>query len=100
MVTIFALYGCVVFVTIENMLIQYRYSRSAMAAVIKHLFDIAFLSLRQISLHFLIDSGLYTRVIYPFLVFFFYGKKLPYVVTRDVCPSVRGNIFGTRLHYN
>ena len=45
--------------------------------------------------------------------FFLYGKKLPYVVTRDVCPSVCpsvrlsvrlsvicGNIFGTRLQYN
>ena len=42
----------------------------------------------------------------PFLVVFFrYGKKITYVVTRDVCPSVRlsvvcGNIFGTQLHYN
>ena len=36
-----------------------------------------------------------------FSSFFRYGKKLPYVVTRDVCPSVLcGNIFGTRLHYN
>ena len=40
------------------------------------------------------------------LVVFFVTKKLPYVVTRDVCPSVRpsvrpsvvcGNIFGTRF---
>ena len=44
-----------------------------------------------------------------FSSFFLYGKKLPYVVTRDVCPSVCpsvrlsvicGNIFGTRLQYN
>ena len=30
--------------------------------------------------------------IYPFRFissFFLYGKKIPYVVTRDVCPSVR-----------
>ena len=36
-----------------------------------------------------------------FSIFFRYAKKLPYVVTRDVCPSVVcGNIIGTRLHYN
>ena len=52
-----------------------------------------------------------------FLVVFLLRKKLPYVVTRDVCSSVRlsvrlsvrpsvrlsvvcGNIFGTRLHDN
>ena len=43
------------------------------------------------------------------VVFFLFEKKLPYVVTRDVCPSVRlsvcpsvvcGNFFGTRLHDN
>ena len=39
------------------------------------------------------------------VVSFLYGKKLPYVVTRDICPSVClsvvcGNIFGVRLHYN
>ena len=65
MVTLFAQFECVVFVSIENMSIRHRYSRSAMPAMIKHLFDIAFLSLQQISWHFLIDSGLYTRVIYP-----------------------------------
>ena len=27
-----------------------------------------------------------------FLVFFFVTKKLPYVVTREVCPSVRPSV--------
>ena len=72
MVALVAQFGCVVIVTIENMPIHYHYSRSAMPAMLKHHFDIAFLSPQQISGHFLLDSGLYTRVIHPCFIFVAY----------------------------
>ena len=38
---------------------------------------------------FKIDGNPISRSKYKFLAFFLFWKKTPYVVSRDVCPSVR-----------